>query len=170
MLFFILGPIQLIISSCAFFLFQAKSIREYIQSLNVTMTLTICVILISISKWKMDDILKLIEKFEQFIEKRKRMHKYSHEKCNFSSQTINSILCDTGSVNVNSKSMYLGLNDEIERTSKHTHTVLIRFTLLGTLLPFLFQTVISYFILNRSDDTFYLPFFVVYVNKLGLNE
>lgn len=71
-LFYLLSPIQLIAPTGAFFLFQAKSIREYIQSLNVTIMVSICVVLILISTWKINDILELIEKFEQFIEKRKR--------------------------------------------------------------------------------------------------
>lgn len=79
-LLFLLSFIQMFISSAAFFLFQAKSMQEYFKTLSVIITIFVCVIYISICKWKMVDILQLIEKFEEFIRKSKRMMSAYHSE------------------------------------------------------------------------------------------
>lgn len=81
-LFFLLSFIQLLMSSGAFVLFQAKSIREHIASLSVTITLIVCAIFISICTRKMADTLKLIENLEEFIERSKDKRTYDERKLN----------------------------------------------------------------------------------------
>lgn len=68
---FVLSFMHFFTSSSTFFLFHANSIRERIESFIETITILVCVIFISICKCKMAETLKIIENFEQFIEKSK---------------------------------------------------------------------------------------------------
>lgn len=80
MLLFLLSITQMFISSAAFFLFKANSMREYFKTLSVIVTVSVCVIYISICKWKMGEVLKLIQKFEGFIKKSELIERFSYFK------------------------------------------------------------------------------------------
>lgn len=70
-LLFFFSYMLVFISSFAFFLFQAKSLHEQIETLSLPVSEIISAIYILIYKWKMVDILKLIDGMEQFIAKSK---------------------------------------------------------------------------------------------------
>lgn len=68
-LIFLFSFIQMFMSTGAFFLYEAKSLREHVETLNLPITEIVSAIYILVSKWKMAEILKLCEEFEGFIEK-----------------------------------------------------------------------------------------------------
>lgn len=68
-LFILLSILQLFLSSLAFFLFEAHSLFDYGTSFYTSITNLFSLIILAIILWKMTDILMLIEKFEEYIEK-----------------------------------------------------------------------------------------------------
>lgn len=67
--FFLLMVVQFYISSFAFLLFEANSIREMADSFYVASSELLCITYMIVSLWKISDILDLITKYERFIEK-----------------------------------------------------------------------------------------------------
>lgn len=70
-IYFLFSFIQLFIFSFAFLIFAASSIVDAGTSFYVAVTELCCIVYYLINKLKMPRILKLIEHFEKFIEKRK---------------------------------------------------------------------------------------------------
>lgn len=69
-----------------------------------------------------------------------------------------------GSIHRPSKlSIYIELDDNIDFTCKLLHLFAVKFTYFGVILPQSFITAVNYFIYDLKDDSYHLPFQVVYV-------
>lgn len=69
-LFIIAGMILLFCSAAAFSLFKAKSTEELAFSFFSSISMVVCTTQLVVVIWKIPYMQKLIEKMEQFIEKR----------------------------------------------------------------------------------------------------
>ena len=69
--FFLLSFVQLLCSSMPYLLYEAKSVGERADSFYVSLTNSVCLIYILLSMKKISNILKLIEQFQEFIQKSK---------------------------------------------------------------------------------------------------
>lgn len=58
---------------------------------------------------------------------------------------------------------YCNLNDQIERWSKVFYFVVVKLTMSGIILPIVFVTAINLFLYKLGDDSYFLPFPIVYV-------
>lgn len=63
---------------------------------------------------------------------------------------------------------YCNLNNKIERFSEVFHFVLVKCTTAGIVLPAILVTMINYFIYDLGDDAYFLPFPIVFVQKIYL--
>lgn len=68
-LFILFILIQMCLTSTAFVLFKAKSEFEYGFPTYVSITEVLSIIYLCIQMWKIEDILKLMKKCDEFIEK-----------------------------------------------------------------------------------------------------
>lgn len=59
--------------------------------------------------------------------------------------------------------MYTELKEKIEWTSKLLH-LLTKGTLVGTTTPPSLITIVSYFVLDLKEESFFLPYPTMYVN------
>lgn len=71
--FFLINTLQTLIASTAFFSFKANTIQLLADSFYVSLTHAVALFYISITIWKVADILQLIDKCEKFIEKSESM-------------------------------------------------------------------------------------------------
>lgn len=63
-------PAQLFISSVAFILIQAQTVDEYGVSFYMTLAVLVSTINISNTAWKVDQMSTLLDKYEEFVDKR----------------------------------------------------------------------------------------------------
>lgn len=63
--------VQLTGTSIIFFLFEAKTFKEYADSFYISATASLKVCTYTVSLWKMPKVFKLIDNFQNFIQKRK---------------------------------------------------------------------------------------------------
>lgn len=59
--------------------------------------------------------------------------------------------------------MYIELNEKIEQMSRLLYVVTVKLTIPGSILPAVFITAINYFLYDLGDESFFSPFFVMYV-------
>lgn len=60
--------------------------------------------------------------------------------------------------------MYVELNEKIERMSKHVYSIFVEASLVGLVMPPLLITLVNYFIYDLSEESYFLPTPVMYVN------
>lgn len=65
--------------------------------------------------------------------------------------------------NIERISYYCELNGKIEKISKILHFCVVFLTEIATVVPFVIVTIVNYTIYDQGDESFYLPFPVVYV-------
>lgn len=65
-----------------------------------------------------------------------------------------------------SKAKYIELNEKIERVSKILEFLLIKLTTAGAVLPSVIITIVDYFILDLGDESFFLPYPIMYVENI----
>lgn len=58
---------------------------------------------------------------------------------------------------------YCGLNDQIERWSNDLYFVVVKLTMTGIIVPIVFVSAINYFLYQLGDESYFLPFPIVYV-------
>lgn len=69
--FFCVLAVLNMLSSIASFMFEAKTIFEYYESIHGFLGITICFSFYLMFLWKMDNVFRLIENFENQIKRRK---------------------------------------------------------------------------------------------------
>lgn len=145
------------IASFAFFLFEAKSAYDYGFSFYVIITELATLAYYSITILKMPDILTLIEKYEELIEKSEwKRNIFISNVNNFNSKTIWFI--PIGMHDSDLTTMYTQLNHNIERGSEIFHFICARITLACDVLPHLLLTIGNYFVYDLGDESYVLPF------------
>lgn len=63
----------------------------------------------------------------------------------------------------NVKNMYVQLIEKIERMSRLVDFFTVKFTSPGIVIPAFFVTLINFFVYDYGDDSYFLPFRVMYV-------
>lgn len=155
-LFIILTLIQFGILEGAYFLTKANSVDEYGSTFYTAISSFSSTMFFSINIWKMTEILRLIEKFEELINKSKKIDLVLQFVCNFDSNREKNI--STGRRNSTAtKNLYAKFNERIERISQFIYFILVKLSLAGMAMPALLITLGSYFILDLGDESFYLP-------------
>lgn len=70
------------------------------------------------------------------------------------------------SINPVSHAAYVKLNAKIEFLSEIMYLLTVRLSMPGTSLPALLITLVNYFINDLGEESFYLPFLVVYALEM----
>lgn len=157
------------ISSTGFFLFQAKSVKEFGDSFLASITTLGALVYFSTTIWKMANLLKLIEKFEGFVQRSKPKTFDSnqfHKLCDilFFHFSSNLYLWNVpGLSQPNLKPNYSEVIHKIERLSEIIHNVAIKMTIPGVMLPSGLITLYNYLISDLKDESFFLPLPGMYV-------
>lgn len=155
-----------------FFLFEAKSIVEYGLSFYISSSVLFVLLNLALTYFEMPNTLKLIERFEHFIELSKwainlkftwsyiistKKFVFSQMKTNSSSWNIS-----IGASNAISRCLYNELNVKIEHTSHLIYFGIVVLTFIGCMIPALLITMVNYFIFDLEEASFYLPFPALY--------
>lgn len=145
----------------AFFLIDAETVDEYTNAFHGSISELCQVIHFQIVALQMSNVLKLIEHFEVFIEKRKHILLIH--------VLINNIyflfLIFVGAAaNESSRIFYSGINERIERMSKKFHFIAIKVSFAGLMIPPFLASYINYFINDLKDESFQLPYDGWYAN------
>lgn len=149
----------LVTASFAYLLFKANSIGESAYSYCMSITLLWCTLLMTADTLKIPNILQLIEKYDEFIHKRKSAAIIALFFVNYPTQI-------TGSLNTESSKMtlkYAELIEKIERMTGIFYFSLAKVSVSGSFLPAFLITVVNYFIYDLGDKSFYLTVPVMYV-------
>lgn len=159
-LFALFAITQLFITSTAFFLLEANSLQEYSTSFYGSITELDCLVYFATNFFKLRNILKLIENYDKFIEKsKKKQKKASSKNSNFTSLQFAFV----GWHNLESRRMYIELNDKIERIFKLLHFLFVEMSIIGVVLPAAVITIINFYVYNLGDESFFLPCPAMYV-------
>lgn len=71
---------------------------------------------------------------------------------------LNKIHLHSGSVDSNSKAMYIEMIEKIERLSQLIHIGVIKLSIPGVIVPALLITFINFFVYDFGNESFFLPF------------
>lgn len=157
---------QQLVSSLAFFLFKAKSAAEFGWTFYIFTTESTTISYYLVQIFHFGNTLKLIKKFEIFIHESKWSAQTFLWKMTFQTieySTLHSFVCWIVETNIERTPYYGELNGKIEKISRILHFCCVFLTEIATIVPFLIVTIINYMIYDRGDESFYLPFPVVYV-------
>ena len=66
-----------------------------------------------------------------------------------------------GSLKAASKTIYIELNEKIERMSELAYLLMVQLTVPGVMFPALIITATNHFILDLGKESFFLPFFMM---------
>lgn len=150
--YFSLTMIEMIISSMAFFVFQAESIEEFGQSFFVSITILYALVGLLITIWKIPNILMLIEHFDEFVGKRECGIFVAIEFA--PSQILKLILgAEQNSI---AKTIYTEVNEKIERTTVNINFCLLKVSTTVSNVGSIITTEVNYFVHNMGDDSFEL--------------
>lgn len=138
-------------TSIIFFLFQAKTFKEYADSFYISATASLKVCTYTVSLWKMPKVFKLIDNFENFIQKRKFSFHFieTYRKkliAKFQSKGLESQV---------SKAYYEKINEKIEKAFKITQFAFIKISLPAIMLP---NCILTYYFVATKHDIFRLSF------------
>lgn len=153
--------VHLFATSTVFLLFEAETVANMSDSFYVSISALSCICNLLISIWRVQQIIRLIEKFEQFIEKSGYIKKQITLEIQFGGQ----IFSISESINPVSNTVYVKLNATIEFLTGILHFLVTRLSLIGICLPALLITLVNYFVSDLGEESFNLPFVVVYVHS-----
>lgn len=169
-LLYILPPIFFFVSTLIFLLTNADSIQEYDMAVFTLTSLIASIINILVMIWNMPKILILIGKFEEIIEQSKyfvRCTEWVYHSTGLSIHLNNKRRFDsswiTGMNNSIARWKYCNLINKIELLSEIYHFMVVKLTMPGVVLPAFLLTMINYFIYDLGNDSYFLPFPIVYV-------
>lgn len=150
--------IQMLIFSLAYLVFKAETIIDAGTSFYATNTVSTCSIFLYVNFHKMPRILKLIATFKEFIENSRFLSasKYMRISSCFSHLFTGAEYSDT-STNYNE------LNENFEKISNVYHFLVAKCTFIAIFSATLSVTAINYFVHDLHDESYYLPFPVMYV-------
>lgn len=149
---------QLFISTLAFCLFRAKSIKEYADSYFTCMTGLDCIIHFLVLANKIHKTSALIEHYDKLIEDgRFWMQWRSWGIWPFF------FFLSVELRNIDTKQIFTELDERIEKVSKLAYTALVKVTMTGTVFPAYVITGVAYFTSDSHDVTFRLAYPAMYV-------
>lgn len=154
--FFLTCYTQLLITSMLFLLFEAETTLEFGAALYAVLAESFCIWYFLIKMYKMPKILQLIDKFDAFMEKSKRIQWFWVKFCDWFlfpfSPNMQILLGAHGTI------MYYELIEKIERLSEITYLILVKISILGIFQPYINITIVNYFMLDMKNESFYLPY------------
>lgn len=160
--FMLYPPIQMTVCSLAFLLFEADNIVDAGTAFYVVDTEICCTFYYLALMWKKLKIQKLIDNFEKFVEKSEFLRVKGFR---FIMQFwINSIWIsiEIEIRNPDTSTKYSELIENIEKMSELLHFALTRVTFIGLYTSALAITAINYFIFDLEEESYYLPFPLMY--------
>lgn len=154
-IFFSLSMALISISTSAFFIFKASSIREYAETLYIASTQMTGLFIFLITFWKMPKILAIIEKSEELIEKSKFQLKiHPLVKLDWPFFSITFFYVELGSSAALFK--YTKLSVDVEKITKLFYFVLTKLTWAGMMAPSICVTFTNYFVYHLGNESFFL--------------
>lgn len=160
--FLLIASVQLFLSSLAFFLFEARTTDEYGISFFMSITILSVTINILTVAWKIDKILKLIAKNEEFLEK-SPFSLFESVEIEYS-LCLNTCIFQIGlKYSPTSSAIYISLNEKIKYTCELLHFVMVKSAYIGIILPQLFITAMNYIIYDLKDESYYLTYPMMFV-------
>lgn len=159
-LLILLTSIQAMVSSAAFFLFEAQTVSEYGYSFYTSTTVFFNTGYFLIKIWKMPAIFGFINGLEDFIKKSKPSYGFEvhwKRKKTWFLWTILGLDIST------SRYMYSKMNEKIEMVSQILHFAFVKVTLPGLMVPFFVISAVNYLMYDLKDESFQLPYPVMYV-------
>lgn len=159
---FFLFRLPILLSTLGYILFEKVTIIQRMHSFLVWITQSVCTINFVISFYKMPNIVKYIEKAEQIFQKSKFgwiiWKTLKHWNALYFLVGIEKTAFEMVVV-------YNELNEKIEKMSKFFYIALLKVTPAALLGPIWTLTSVNYFIKNLGEDSFKLPFPVMYVRR-----
>lgn len=153
---------QMLIFSLAFLAFKADNIVDVGTAFYAVVTETVCSIYMIINFYNMPKILKLIEKFETFIDQSKSFGwKSSFFLLKFWI-SIYFLEC-LGIKKSDTSTKYSDLIEIIEKVTKWYYIVYVKVTSIGMIFATLLITLINYFVNDLGDESYFLAFPVLCV-------
>lgn len=113
--------------------------------------------------WNLSNVLELIEKFEEIIEKSKSYYRNLVKVVCITVMRIDSFQFTEMDSDPVSKFKYSDLNKKIELFSEIYYISVVKLSMSGVVLPAFFLTSINYFIYDMGDDSFFLSYPIVCV-------
>lgn len=156
------------ISIAWYLLFEANTTDEYGQCFTGFVSVIEISVYFIVNFSKIESILKLIKKIEEFIE-------MSESDENVEIQTILlslvkkkticacSDLCQIGAPISASAIMYKTLKRKIEKLSKRMYTTLMSSMIFGFFVPNICLSLVNFYFLDMADESFALPVPMMYI-------
>lgn len=154
-------------SVSAFLLFRVHSIEEFGTTFSECIMILANTIFNLISIVEMENILKLIGQFEDFIE----MSKLTQQTQSLNFVLLQHLFAFLGSQSSStSKAMYSNLNDKIELISKWSYIFMIKIIVVGFSVGTLASCYANYYIFDLKEDSFILPVFLMWVMAMSQSK
>lgn len=160
--------IQLICTTVAFILFEAKSIVEYAEAFFPASTEIANMVNFIVCIFKITNIFQLIENFEKFIEKSEFYSQHTQFNQCFPSNKLKFLKKKTITESHNHPdlmAMYNMIAAKFERLSNLGYLIIVKFTMVSFVLPPLAITGVNYFIYDLGNESYVLPYRILYVLK-----
>lgn len=153
---FILSGVPMLISSLAFFVYQAETAFDYGLTFYYSSCLVFGAIFYINYIWKVENISKFIENCETFIEQSK-LNNYKHfdEGSMHSMELIVNIENIFLTIGLRSSIVYKKLNEKIKNIFVCFFIILLGELVISS-ISVLIYSVVSYFILNSGSESFLL--------------
>lgn len=138
---------------------EAAKIDEYADAFYISSCVMAILFTFAITLWKMDNLVKLIEDFENLISQRRTISNIPHlmitkNNIRFHSFMIN----DTGMSNAELKQKYVNLNENIEKWSGIIFKFYLQVNVAVIFMPNFVVSFYLYFATDLSGEAFSLPF------------
>lgn len=170
---FILGCMILSFnSSFAYFLFEANSVDEYGRSFYMSFTKLEIYLYFVVNLAKVEKILNLIKKLEDFVELSKlniiisNILEFYLKKCIDASVWF--VLWKIGAHNSASTTVYEEISVKIEILSKRMFCGMMSLIVFTMMLPVICLGLVNYYVLDMKDESFELPSPMTYVWNINL--
>lgn len=142
-----------VLSSLLYILFEANSTDEYVKGSFEFFEKLEGVLYFTVNLSKIESILKLIKKFEEFIATSKRLLRLHFQKKKKKSLTLITVLCQIEA----HISAYRQLSGKIEKFSTQLYRGMWGLVLFALVIPVICLGFVNYYILHMGADSFEMP-------------
>lgn len=154
----------LLIASTAFTLFEAKSTAEYSAGSSASITVFTIIILFVINLFEVKNIIKLIGKFEDFIEQSENSDKIFNFNLFFAMKIF---LFKTGVESPDLKIIYTEFSEKLEHFCEWIYIAIVDVSFCAVTAFLVILCYVNYYILGLKDASFFLSTPVMYVSYVS---